>query len=296
MDESTFGTVAVAVATPFDDEGQLDLPSFERLCDHLVTQGCDALVVSGTTGESPTTSDKEKQELVRVAHSVCTGRARVIAGAGSNCTAHAVTVARAAATAGADALLVVTPYYNKPSQRGIQAHIRAVAEATDLPVMLYDIPGRTGVALSDQTIMELAKIPQVQALKDATGMVEQGIRRAHESGLQWFSGDDSLNLAFLTQGASGVVSVVGHVAAAKYRAMFDAVQRSQLEEAQTISRGLEPLVQAVMGTGQGAVMAKAALAHLGIIKSATVRLPLVAASDEELANLVAVLQRYPVKA
>lgn len=278
---ATFGTVLTAMVTPFHADGSMDLDSAARLADHLVTMGCDGIVVSGTTGESPTTHSPEKVDLIRAVAGAVGDRAKVVAGAGSNDTAHAVRMAECAAAAGADALLVVTPYYNRPSQDGIAVHIETVASSTDLPVMLYDIPGRTGAALGPAASARLARHPNILALKDAAGNAVAGCRRGLETGLAVYSGDDPLNLSFLTHGAVGVVSVVGHVAADRYRRMVDAVAASDLATALAVHNELLPLVDAIMGTGQGAVLAKHAVYELGLIATDALRLPLVPGTGEE---------------
>ncbi|MBZ2195919.1 4-hydroxy-tetrahydrodipicolinate synthase [Occultella gossypii] len=288
----TFGSVSVAMVTPMNSDGSIDIPSSRRLARHLVKSGCDALVLNGTTGESPTTHQPEKDELVAAIVDEVGAEAMIIAGAGSNDTAHAVRIAEAAQRTGAHGLLVVSPYYNRPSQEGVYQHIRAVVDSVDLPVMLYDIPGRTGVAIGDEILDRLAEHPRVLAVKDATGDVAQGFERMRRTGLEFYSGDDALNLAWLTHGASGVVSVVGHVVAGRYVDMVRAIDAGDLATARDLSAGLTPVLDALMGGGQGAVMAKAALALQGIIARATVRLPLVEPSDTEISDLRAVLRAH----
>lgn len=266
-------------------DGSIDIDSTRRLATHLVDSGCDALVVHGTTGESPTTHTPEKDEVTAAVVEAVGDRAMIIAGAGSNDTAHAVRIAEAAHAAGAHGLLAVTPYYNRPSQEGVFRHMLAIVESTPLPVMLYDIPGRTGVAIGDEILDRLAEHPQVLAVKDATGDVAQGFDRMRRTGLEFYSGDDALNLAWLVHGGSGVVSVVGHVVAGSYAAMVAAVDAGDLETARDISARLAPVCDALMGGGQGAVMAKAALALQGVIDHASVRSPLVEANAAELADL-----------
>lgn len=287
-----FGSVAVAMITPFHEDGSLDLPSAERLAAALVDDGCDALVLNGTTGESPTTHQPEKDELVRAVRAAVGDRVKIIAGAGSNDTAHAVRIAQAAERCGADGLLVVSPYYNRPSQRGVEAHIRAVTDAVDLPVMLYDIPGRTGVAIGDACLDRLAEHPRILAVKDATGDVPAGFERMARTGLEFYSGDDALNFAWLAHGASGVVSVVGHVAARAYADLVERVDAGDLPGARVIAARVRPLVTAIMGAGQGAVLAKHA-AHLrGLIETPTVRLPLVPPEPEQLTALRTTLETF----
>jgi len=251
--------------------------------------GVAMVTPSGTTGESPTTHTPEKQELIRQVKDALAGRAMVMAGAGSNDTAHAVRIGVASQEAGAEGLLINAPYYNRPSQEGVYRHINAVVEATDLPVMVYDIPGRTGVKITEETLARLAENPRVKAVKDATGDVEQGFRRMESTGLEYYSGDDGLNFAWLTHGASGVISVAAHADAHSWRQMIDAVDAGDLASARTLARSLRPLVHAIMGGGQGAVMAKEALHLQGRLPSPALRLPLVRAEEAEVAALREVL-------
>lgn len=285
----SFGSVCVAMVTPFHPDGSIDIDGACKVATKLVDDGCDALVLSGTTGESPTTHQPEKNELIREVKAAVAGRAMIIAGAGSNDTAHAVRIAKGAAQSGADGLLVVSPYYNRPSQEGVYQHIIAVAQSTPLPVMVYDIPGRTGVAISDDTLDRLAEHPQVKAVKDATGNVPQGFERMTRTGLEYYSGDDSLNFAWLAYGASGVISVAGHLIAAGLRALVTEVDAGDLPAARAEFAKQAALIDAIMGGGQGAVMAKEALKMVGVIESATVRLPLVGAAESDLTKLRAVL-------
>ncbi|UVJ54431.1 4-hydroxy-tetrahydrodipicolinate synthase [Trueperella pyogenes] len=285
----SFGSVCVAMVTPFHPDGSIDIDSACNVATKLVDDGCDALVLSGTTGESPTTHQPEKNELIREVKAAVAGRAMIIAGAGSNDTAHAVRIAKGAAQSGADGLLVVSPYYNRPSQEGVYQHIIAVAQSTPLPVMVYDIPGRTGVAISDDTLDRLAEHPQIKAVKDATGNVPQGFERMTRTGLEYYSGDDSLNFAWLAYGASGVISVTGHLIAAGLRALVTEVDAGDLPAARAEFAKQAALIDAIMGGGQGAVMAKEALKMVGVIESATVRLPLVGAAESDLTKLRAVL-------
>jgi len=212
-----------------------------------------------------------------------------MAGAGSNDTAHAVRIGVASQEAGAEGLLINAPYYNRPSQEGVYQHINAVVEATDLPVMVYDIPGRTGVKITEDTLARLAENPRVKAVKDATGDVEQGFRRMESTGLEYYSGDDGLNFAWLTHGASGVISVAAHADAHSWRQMIGAVDAGDLASARTLARSLRPLVHAIMGGGQGAVMAKEALHLQGRLPNPALRLPLVRAEEDEVAALREVL-------
>lgn len=284
--------VGVAMVTPFHPDGSVDYDAAANLAKHLVDQGIDHLVLSGTTGESPTTHLDEKEQLIKVVRRAVGEDLYITAGAGSNDTEHSVRMARSAEAAGADAILVVSPYYSRPSQEGLYQHFAKVAGQTDLPVMLYDIPGRTGVAIGDELLMRLAEIDNIVAVKDATGKVEVGARRIDETGLAFYSGDDGLNYSWLTHGAVGVISVVAHVAGASYRKMVQLVENGDYQGALQLSLKLEPLVKALMGGGQGAVMAKHALAEQKIIPTATLRLPLAPASEEEIAQLRAALERF----
>ena len=271
------------MVSPMNSDGSLDLQGAAQLAVHLVDNGHDGLVVNGTTGESPTTTDSEKVNLVRVVVEAVGHRAQVVAGAGSNNTAHTVESARAAAKAGAHGLLIVTPYYNKPPQEGVLAHFTTVADATDLPMIVYDIPGRTGTPIHTKTLLQMAVHPRIVAVKDAKGDLFAASEVMAQTDLQWYSGDDALNLAHLTQGAVGIVSVVGHLASKQYAEMIAAVSQGNLARAIEIHRQLIPVVNAVMHITQGPIMIKAALHDRGIISSDTLRLPLIAATSDQLA-------------
>lgn len=280
-----WGRLGVAMVTPFDTDGGLDVKGLESVVDHLLAPGHDLIVVNGTTGESPTTSDTEKTSLVEQTVALVAGRASVMAGVGSADTHHTVGLAREAANAGADGLLVVTPYYSRPTQAGLIAHFTAVADATDLPCMLYDIPGRTATAIATQTLLRLAEHPRIVAVKDAKGDIAATTAVMVESDLAFYSGSDENNLAWLAIGAVGVVSVVSHVAGAKYAAMIAAVDAGDLGSARSIDRFLVPAVRAIMTRVPGAVAVKAALAEIGVLADAGVRLPQVPMSEAELALL-----------
>jgi 4-hydroxy-tetrahydrodipicolinate synthase len=281
----TFGSVLVAMVTPFTDQGELDLDAAQRVATHLVDNGCDGLVVSGTTGESPTTTDAEKESLLRAVLEAVGGRAVVITGIGTNDTAHSAELARQAAKAGAHGLLAVTPYYSKPPQAGLIAHFTVLADATDLPVMLYDIPGRSGVPIHTETLVKLAEHPRIVAVKDAKSDLYEGAWVLARSDLEIYSGADEMNLAWLAHGGSGVVSVVGHAAPAQLRQMIDAVDAGDLPTARRIHTELLPAVRGIMTRNQGAIMAKAALQLQGVVAGRYLRLPLVPATDDELAVL-----------
>lgn len=274
MAHSPFGRVITAMVTPMHDDGSIDYDGLQRLAVHLADHGHDGLLVNGTTGESATTTDEEDYACVQAVVEAVGDRVQVMAGCGTNDTEHSARAAREMVARGADALLVVTPYYNKPPQECILEHFGLVAEAGGgVPVMLYDIPGRTGTALATDTIRRAAGIPAVRAVKDAKGDFFEASRLMAETGLLWFSGDDVVNLPHLAQGATGIVSVVGHVAGDQYAQMIAAVDAGDLVRAREIHRRLIPAVDAVMHVSQGAIQAKAAMKMLGVIGSDALRMP-----------------------
>jgi 4-hydroxy-tetrahydrodipicolinate synthase len=279
---SPFGTLVTAMVTPFTAEGAVDLDGAAALASRLVDDGCDGLVVSGTTGETSTLEDSEKEDLFRVVAGAVRGRARVIAGTGTNHTSHSVEMAHRALRAGADAQLVVTPYYNKPSQAGVLAHFTAVADATDLPVMIYDIPGRSGIPITTETMIRLADHPAILALKDAKADFGEVTRVLANTDLAVYSGDDGLTLPWMAAGAVGVVSVTAHVATAGFRALVDAAAAGDFATARRIHFELDPVIRAVMTHLPGAVSAKQILHRQGTLANAAVRLPLVAPTEAEL--------------
>ncbi len=284
-----FGSLGVAMVTPFHADGTIDHDGLAAVVEHLLAAGHDLIAVNGTTGESASTSDAEKTGLVEETVGLVSGRAKVIAGVGSADTHHTVGLARDAEKAGADGLLVVTPYYSRPTQSGLLAHFTAVADATDLPAMLYDIPGRTATAIATETLLRLAEHPRIVAVKDAKGDIAGTTRLLAESDLAVYSGSDENNLAWLAIGAVGVVSVVSHAAGREYARMITAVKIGDLDLARAIDRSLVPAFRAIMTIVPGAVAAKAALVELGVIADATVRLPQVAMTEAELALLRAAL-------
>lgn len=285
-----FGRVLTAMVTPFDSRGELDLEAAVELAHDLVDLGNDGLVVNGTTGESPTTTDAEKAELVAAVVSAVGDRATVVAGVGTNHTGHTVELAKQAAAAGADGLLVVTPYYNKPPVPGLLAHFTTVADSTDLPIMLYDIPGRTGLRLGHDVLVELAKHPNIVANKDATGDPAGAAAVLAETDLSYYSGDDALNLALQAVGAVGYVSVIGHVVADRLVAMQEAFRAGRVIEAQQINAGLVPITAAIMTHTQAAIAVKAVLDLLQRPGGGNCRLPLLAADDHLRATIRAGLE------
>lgn len=273
------------MVTPFHADGSVDYESAARLAKHLVDNGCDAILVSGTTGEAPATHLDEKAQLLQTVRHAVGPDIKVIAGVSSNDTAHTVAMVRSAAQNGADGLLVTAPYYNRPSQDGIVAHFQAVHEESDLPILVYDIPGRTGVRIAPETMDRLARLERVRGVKDATGNVSAGIQAMRRTGLEWYSGDDGLNFYFMAGGASGVISVVGHVEGKRISALLDAVAAGDLARARDLDAQLEPSNRAIMGAGQGATYAKQAVYALGLIESPRPRLPLVEPSETEIAEI-----------
>jgi 4-hydroxy-tetrahydrodipicolinate synthase len=273
------------MVTPFDADGALDTAAAARLATHLVEQGCDGLVLSGTTGESPTTTDDEKRELLRVVLEAVGDRARVIAGAGTYDTAHSIKLAKACAAEGAHGLLVVTPYYSRPPQSGLKAHFTAVADATDLPVVLYDIPPRSVVPIDSDTLRALATHPNIVGVKDAKADLHSGGQIIAETGLVYYSGDDALNLPWLAVGAIGFISVISHLAASQLRELLSAFGSGDIATARKINVAVSPLCNA-MGRLGGVTLSKAGLRLQGI-DTGNPRLPQVAATPEQLDALAA---------
>ncbi|WP_454044210.1 4-hydroxy-tetrahydrodipicolinate synthase [Cellulosimicrobium sp. Marseille-Q8652] len=278
-----FGAVLTAMVTPMTTDGTVDLEAAARLAERLVDDGNDGLVLNGTTGESPTTHAPEKADLVRVVVEAVGDRAAVVAGAGSNDTDHALRMAEQAAEAGADGLLVVSPYYSRPSQEGLYRHVVAVADATDLPVMLYDVPGRTAVRFAAETYARLAAHERVVATKDASGDVYAAATLAASTGLAVYSGDDTLLLPFLAHGGAGVVGVSSHVVGSRFAEVVRRFDAGDHAGALDVFLTTVPVIDALNGAGFQAVMAKAAVELLGLADNRHLRLPNVAASEEEVA-------------
>ena len=266
---------APALPTPFDEDGNIDAAAFEQCCDRQVQAGATALVVCGTTGEAPTLSPAEHRILIRIAASVSRGRIPVIAGAGSNSTTHAIELTKDAESGGADAILSVVPYYNKPTQAGLHAHFHAIAQTTGLPIFLYDVPSRTACSLADETVFRLAEMPQFIGLKDATGDVTRPARLRSRVGADFrlLSGDDATALAFLAQGGNGCISVSSNIAPGLCRSMFLACKQGQMARAQRLSDQTAPLTSALFREANP-VPLKYAMCVLGLM-SPRVRLPLV---------------------
>jgi 4-hydroxy-tetrahydrodipicolinate synthase len=275
----------VALVTPFTADGEVDWDDVEKHIDDVVTQGADGIVVTGTTGETSTLTDDEKVKLVEVGKKVAGSRAKVIMGGPSNETAHAIELAKKSAKAGADGIMAVTPYYNKPTQAGVLTHFRMVADATDLPFIVYDIPGRAGIPVQYETILRLAKHPNIVAIKDAKGDFSEVSRVLNQTDLLYFSGDDANVLPHLAIGASGLIGVTANVAPAAYRALVNAVNAGDLATATAEHQALEPLVRAIMTHVPGTVATKYVLHGLGKISSPRVRLPLVGPEEWEAAQI-----------
>ena len=287
---------APALPTPFDAGGNIDSAAFEAFCDLQIEMGATALVVCGTTGEAPTLRPAEPAALIRVAVRVARGRVPVIAGAGSNSTAHAIELTKDAEAAGADAILSVVPYYNKPMQSGLDAHFRAVAQSTGLPIILYDVPSRTGRGLADETVARLCEVPNIIGIKDATGDVSRPMRLKPFVGADFrqLSGDDATALAYITQGGHGCISVTANLAPGLCRHMFLACRQGQIANAQRFAAPVMRLTAALFAETSPAPL-KYALSLRGLM-SPSVRLPLVELSEQarhELAAVVAELdERY----
>lgn len=275
------------MVTPFTAAGELDLDAARALARKLVDDGCDGLVVTGTTGETSTLTDEENVAMFKAVVEEVGDRAAVVAGSGTNDTRHSINLSRMAKEAGVDGLLLVTPYYNKPSQAGIQAHFEAIADAVDLPVMLYDIPGRSVKPIETETIVALSKHPNIVALKDAKGDLMETTKVIAQTDLDIYSGEDGLTLPLLAIGAIGLVSVTAHIAAPQYRTMIDAVANGDLATARKAHADIDPLQRAVMSHLQGAVASKTILQRQGVLPTAHVRLPLVEPTDAELAPVLA---------
>jgi 4-hydroxy-tetrahydrodipicolinate synthase len=289
-----FGQMITAMITPMTPDGAVDFDGAARLADYLVTDmRNDGLVINGTTGEAPTTTDKEKERLLRVVLEAVGSRAWVVAGVGTNITSHTIELARTAERVGAHGLLVVTPYYNKPPQPALEAHFTAVADATGLPMLIYDIPGRTGAAVASETLVKLSAHPRIVGVKDAKDAPGATSHVLAQTDFVYYCGTDMLNLPWLALGAVGFISVVGHVVGDRLHEMIDAFGAGDVGLARQLHYDLIPVYDGLF-RNQGAVMTKAALDLLGLPGGA-VRAPLLAATEAERHQLIADLTAGGVK-
>ncbi|MEU1281104.1 4-hydroxy-tetrahydrodipicolinate synthase [Streptomyces sp. NPDC005805] len=288
-----FGRALCAMVTPFTADGALDLDGAQRLAAHLVDEGCDGLVLSGTTGESPTTSDAEKAALVRAVSEAVGDRAALVAGVGTADTRHTVELARAAEKSGADGVLVVSPYYSRPPQAAVEAHFRRVADSVGIPLMLYDIPVRTGVRIEPATLLRLAEHPRIVAVKDCSFDLLGSARVAAGSPLAYYSGAEELNLPLYAIGGAGFVSTVANVVPRRLRDVLDAFDAGDTAGARERNAGLLPLVELMMAAGlPGTVTAKALLGALGH-PSGPVREPLLPADTSTTTRLLTAYRTLP---
>ncbi len=280
-----FGRVVTAMVTPFDQNGQIDFNKAEHLINYLISNGTEGLVVAGTTGESPTLSKDEILSLLQFTVKVVNKRIPVIAGTGSNNTQASIELTKQAEMLGVDAVMLVTPYYNKPSQAGMYAHFEAIAKATTLPVMLYNIPGRSSVNLLPETIIELAKIKNIVAVKEASGDLDAMTRIIHETSEDFslYSGDDSLTLPMLAIGGRGIISVSSHIIGNEMKEMITQYQTGNPKKAARLHQELLPIMKALF-KAPNPVPVKSALAMLGM-DVGSVRLPLIPLDEEELNTL-----------
>ncbi|MFG2801898.1 4-hydroxy-tetrahydrodipicolinate synthase [Streptomyces pseudovenezuelae] len=286
-----FGRALCAMITPFDQAGGLDLDGAQTLADHLVAQGCDGLVLSGTTGESPTTTDAEKSALVRAVRDAVGARATVVAGVGTFDTRHTVELALGAEKAGADGVLVVSPYYSRPPQDALEAHFREIADASGLPVMLYDIPGRTGTRIEPETMIRLAEHPRIVAVKDCSYDLLGAQKVLNRTELAYYAGCDEHILALYAVGGAGYVSTVANVVPARLRAILDMFEAGDTPVSARLQQRATPLIEAMMSAGlPGTVTAKALLHALGL-PAGPVRAPLRPAGREAADGLLAEYER-----
>ena len=286
-----FGRTLCAMITPFTEAGALDLDGAQRLADRLVSEGCDGLVLSGTTGESPTTTDAEKAALVTAVREAVGERASVVAGAGTFDTRHTVELTLAAEKAGADGVLVVSPYYSRPPQDALEAHFREIADASGLPVMLYDIPGRTGTRIEPETMIRLAEHPRIVAVKDCSYDLLGTQKVLNRTELAYYAGCDEHILALYAVGAAGYVSTVANVVPARLRAILDTFEAGDTPVSARLQQRATPLIEAMMSAGlPGTVTAKALLHALGL-PAGPVRAPLRPAGRETADGLLAEYER-----
>jgi 4-hydroxy-tetrahydrodipicolinate synthase len=287
-----FGQVLTAMVTPFDQNGGIDFEATKTLVNHLIENGSDGLVIAGTTGESPTLTTDEKVELFKFVVNVVKGRVPVIAGTGSNNTKASISLTRLAEEAGVDGVMLVTPYYNKPSQEGMYQHFKAIAEATSLPIMLYNIPGRSVVNMSVGTIVRLSKIDNIVCIKEASGDLDAMAQIISETASDFtlYSGDDGLTVPVLAIGGAGIVSVASHIIGNEMQDMINSFKNGDIVKASTLHRNLLPLMKALFAAPNPTPV-KTALNMRGI-NVGGVRLPMVALNDEETRALQSILQAY----
>lgn len=288
--EPIFGRLLTALVTPFTAEGKVDAQAAAALANNLVDRGHDGLIVCGTTGEYSTMTDQENEEVFRIVKDAVGDRAKIVAGVGSNDTAHTLHLASRAEAVGVDGLLVVTPYYNKPTQAGLEAHFRTVANAVKTPVMLYDIPGRAGIPITPAVYRNLADHENIVAVKDAKADFMAATEVMETTDLAYYSGDDGLTLPWMSMGAVGLVGVTSHVAPEAFRQLIDATVAGDLATARKLHLDLAPVVRATMTRVPGCVAAKQILHWQGILPTNTVRLPHVPATEAEIAQMRADLE------
>lgn len=287
-----FGKILTAMVTPFDANGEIDYTATGNLVNYLIANGTEGLVVAGTTGESPTLSNEEKVELFKFVVKVVDGRVPVIAGTGSNNTRASIQLTQQAENAGVDGVMLVVPYYNKPSQEGLYLHFKAIAESTTLPVMLYNVPGRTSVNMTPETVIRLSNIKNIVAIKEASGSLDAMAEIVNKTpeGFSLYSGDDALTLPALSVGAIGVISVAAHIIGNEMQVMIEKYQSGQFEAAAADHRNLLPIMKALFAAPNPTPV-KAAL-NLNGIPVGGVRLPMIPLNDAELSSLQEVLNMY----
>jgi len=290
-----FGQILTAMVTPFDQNDEIDFNATKNLINYLIDNGTDGLVVAGTTGESPTLTTEEKVELFKFVVEVVNGRVPVIAGTGSNNTRASISLTKLAEKTGVDGIMLVAPYYNKPSQEGLYQHFRAIAESTSLPVMLYNIPGRSVVNMSVETVVRLAQIPNIVSIKDASGNLDAMTEIISQTPRDFslYSGDDGLTLPVLSIGGTGVISVASHIIGNEMQMMIENFKNGKLQEAALAHRNLLPIIKALFAAPSPSPV-KAAL-NLAGIPVGGVRLPMVPLNDEEQNALQEVLELLDVK-
>ncbi|WNS75366.1 4-hydroxy-tetrahydrodipicolinate synthase [Bacillus sp. DTU_2020_1000418_1_SI_GHA_SEK_038] len=292
-----FGQVLTAMVTPFDHNGEVDFEATKNLVNYLIENGSDGLVVAGTTGESPTLTEEEKVALFKFVVEAANGRVPIIAGTGSNNTRASISLTRKAEEAGVDGIMLVAPYYNKPSQEGMYQHFKAIAEATSLPIMLYNIPGRSVVNMSVETIVRLSEIQNIVAIKEASGDLDTMAQIISETPADFtlYSGDDGLTLPVLAIGGAGIVSVAAHIIGNEMQDMINSFKNGELQKAAAAHRELLPVMNALFNAPNPTPV-KAAL-NLQGIQVGGVRLPLVPLNNTEMTALQEVLQTLqPVNA